>query len=118
VLRQEPAMQDEIFGPVLSVLEATRAVLSLTCLLPPKSCPTANKARPNAVQTYKAAMPITCVKTNSPSLAQVDTFDEAVAIENANPYGNAAAIYTMSGQTALETVWILFASQPDLPEFV
>eukprot|EP00438_Fugacium_kawagutii_P029849 Skav200975 [mRNA] locus=scaffold448:806930:807880:- [translate_table: standard] len=33
----------------------------------------------------------------------VDTFDEAVAIENANPYGNAAAIYTMSGQTALET---------------
>lgn len=51
---KEPAMQDEIFGPVLSVLE-------------------------------------------------VDTFDEAVAIENANPYGNAAAIYTMSGQTALET---------------
>ncbi|CAE7272859.1 ALDH6A1 [Symbiodinium natans] len=47
-------MKDEIFGPVLSVLE-------------------------------------------------VDTLDEAIAIENANPYGNAAAIYTMSGQTALET---------------
>eukprot|EP00435_Cladocopium_sp_Y103_P069166 s1261_g32.t2 len=47
---KEPAMQDEIFGPVLSVME-------------------------------------------------VDTFDEAVAIENANPYGNAAAIYTMSGCT-------------------
>ena len=29
--------------------------------------------------------------------------EEAIAIENANPYGNAAAIYTMSGQTALET---------------
>ena len=39
---------------------------------------------------------------------QVDTFDEAVAIENANPYGNAAAIYTMSGQTALETARSLF----------
>mmetsp|Transcript_10954 Transcript_10954/g.26383 ORF Transcript_10954/g.26383 Transcript_10954/m.26383 type:complete len:509 (+) Transcript_10954:33-1559(+) len=51
---QEPAMKDEIFGPVLSVLE-------------------------------------------------VDTLEEAIAIENANPYGNAAAIYTMSGQTALET---------------
>ena len=34
---------------------------------------------------------------------EVDTLDEAIAIENANPYGNAAAIYTMSGQTALET---------------
>lgn len=34
---------------------------------------------------------------------QVETLDEAIAIENANPYGNAAAIYTTSGQTALET---------------
>mmetsp|Transcript_3268 Transcript_3268/g.5867 ORF Transcript_3268/g.5867 Transcript_3268/m.5867 type:complete len:229 (-) Transcript_3268:282-968(-) len=51
---KEPAMQDEVFGPVLSVLE-------------------------------------------------VDTLDEAIAIENASPYGNAAAIYTTSGQTALET---------------
>jgi len=50
---REPAMLDEIFGPVLSVLE-------------------------------------------------VDTLEEAIAIENANPYGNAAAIYTQSGQTALE----------------
>lgn len=49
----EPAMREEIFGPVLSVLE-------------------------------------------------VDSLDEAVAIENSNPYGNAAAIYTSSGQTALE----------------
>jgi len=51
---QEPAMREEIFGPVLSVLE-------------------------------------------------VASLDEAVAIENSNPYGNAAAIYTTSGQTALET---------------
>jgi len=50
---QEPAMCEEIFGPVLSVLE-------------------------------------------------VNSLDEAIAIENANPYGNAAAIYTQSGQTALE----------------
>ena len=35
--------------------------------------------------------------------SEVDTLEEAIAIENANPYGNAAAIYTMSGQTALET---------------
>jgi len=41
-------------------------------------------------------------------IVKVETFDEAVAIENANPYGNAAAIYTMSGQTALETACGLF----------
>lgn len=48
----EPSMQDEIFGPVLSVFA-------------------------------------------------VDSLEEAIAIENSNPYGNAAAIYTTSGQTAL-----------------
>jgi malonate-semialdehyde dehydrogenase (acetylating)/methylmalonate-semialdehyde dehydrogenase len=46
-----PAVRDEIFGPVLSVL-------------------------------------------------RVRTLDDALAIENANPYGNAASIYTTSGNTA------------------
>mmetsp|Transcript_103778 Transcript_103778/g.281855 ORF Transcript_103778/g.281855 Transcript_103778/m.281855 type:complete len:522 (-) Transcript_103778:198-1763(-) len=52
--KSEPAMSEEIFGPVLSILE-------------------------------------------------VDSLDEAIDIENSNPYGNAAAIYTSSGQNALET---------------
>jgi len=47
----DPAMQDEIFGPVLSII-------------------------------------------------QVDTWEEAIAIENANPYGNAACIYTEKGANA------------------
>lgn len=34
------------------------------------------------------------------SVVEVDTKEEAIAIENANPYGNAAAIYTSVGQTA------------------
>ena len=34
------------------------------------------------------------------TVLHVDTLDEALAIENANPYGNAAAIYTTSGATA------------------
>jgi malonate-semialdehyde dehydrogenase (acetylating)/methylmalonate-semialdehyde dehydrogenase len=34
------------------------------------------------------------------SIYEVDTFDEAIAIENANPYGNAACIYTSVGQHA------------------
>jgi methylmalonic acid semialdehyde dehydrogenase len=32
------------------------------------------------------------------SMLRVDTFDEAIAIENSNPYGNAACIYTSVGQ--------------------
>jgi len=47
----DPAMQDEIFGPVLSII-------------------------------------------------QVETWEEAIAIENANPYGNAACIYTERGANA------------------
>jgi malonate-semialdehyde dehydrogenase (acetylating)/methylmalonate-semialdehyde dehydrogenase len=31
---------------------------------------------------------------------RVKNLDEALAIENANPYGNAAAIYTSSGEVA------------------
>ena len=34
------------------------------------------------------------------SIVRVDTLDEAIAIENANPYGNAASIYTTSGAVA------------------
>ena len=34
------------------------------------------------------------------SVMHVDTVEEALAIENANPYGNAASIYTSSGATA------------------
>lgn len=34
------------------------------------------------------------------SIIQVQTLDEAIAIENSNPYGNAASIYTSSGAVA------------------
>ncbi len=34
------------------------------------------------------------------SIVRVKTLDEAIAIENANPYGNAACIYTTSGAVA------------------
>eukprot|EP01116_Phalansterium_solitarium_P008521 TRINITY_DN22436_c0_g1_i1.p1 TRINITY_DN22436_c0_g1~~TRINITY_DN22436_c0_g1_i1.p1 ORF type:complete len:501 (-),score=150.22 TRINITY_DN22436_c0_g1_i1:188-1690(-) len=49
--RADPALHDEIFGPVLSILE-------------------------------------------------VESKEDAIAIENANPYGNAACIYTNAGATA------------------
>ncbi|MFT5144484.1 MAG: malonate-semialdehyde dehydrogenase (acetylating)/methylmalonate-semialdehyde dehydrogenase [Rhodothermales bacterium] len=43
-----------------------------------------------------------CEEIFGPTLTIIrcDTLEEALAIENANPYGNAAAIYTSSGGTA------------------
>jgi malonate-semialdehyde dehydrogenase (acetylating)/methylmalonate-semialdehyde dehydrogenase len=34
------------------------------------------------------------------SIIRVDTIDEAIALENSNPYGNASSIYTTNGDTA------------------
>ncbi len=34
------------------------------------------------------------------AIMRIDTLDEAIALQNASPYGNAAAIYTQSGQVA------------------
>lgn len=34
------------------------------------------------------------------SIIRVNTVDEAIALENANPYGNASAVYTTSGEVA------------------
>ncbi len=34
------------------------------------------------------------------SIVRVDTLDQAIAIENANPYGNASAVYTTNGEVA------------------
>ena len=43
-----------------------------------------------------------CEEIFGPTLTVIrcDTLEDAIAIENANPYGNAAAIYTSSGGTA------------------
>ena len=38
------------------------------------------------------------------TIIRCKTFDEALQIENANPYGNAAAIYTSSGKVAQEFI--------------
>ena len=47
-------------------------------------------------------MPAGCEEIFGPvlSIVRVDTLDEAIAIENANPYGNASAVYTTSGEVA------------------
>lgn len=45
---------------------------------------------------------VSCDEIFGPTLTVIrcKTLDEAIAIENANPYGNAAAIYTSSGEVA------------------
>ncbi len=47
-------------------------------------------------------MPCTTEEIFGPviSIVRVKTLDEAIAIENANPYGNAACVYTSSGAVA------------------
>jgi malonate-semialdehyde dehydrogenase (acetylating)/methylmalonate-semialdehyde dehydrogenase len=52
----------------------------------------------NATPDHEAS----CDEIFGPTLTIIrcDNLDQAIAIENANPYGNAAAIYTSSGATA------------------
>ena len=38
------------------------------------------------------------------AIIRTDNIDEAVQIENASPFGNAAAVYTQNGATAREVV--------------
>ncbi len=57
---------------------------------------------PTILDGVSADMPAACDEIFGPvlSIVRVDTLDEAIAVENANPYGNAASIYTTSGAVA------------------
>ena len=57
---------------------------------------------PTVLDNVTGDMPASCEEIFGPvlSIRRVATLDEAIAIENANPYGNAAAIYTTSGHVA------------------
>jgi malonate-semialdehyde dehydrogenase (acetylating)/methylmalonate-semialdehyde dehydrogenase len=57
---------------------------------------------PTLLDNVSAEMPAGCEEIFGPvlSIIRVDTLDEAIALENANPYGNASAIYTTSGDVA------------------
>ncbi|MCB9754824.1 MAG: CoA-acylating methylmalonate-semialdehyde dehydrogenase [Myxococcales bacterium] len=57
---------------------------------------------PTILDDVKPGMPAGCEEIFGPvlSIIRVRTLDEAIAIENDNPYGNAAAIFTTSGGTA------------------
>ncbi|MEZ4471825.1 MAG: aldehyde dehydrogenase family protein [bacterium] len=57
---------------------------------------------PTVLDGVTADMPAGCEEIFGPvlSIIRVATVDQALAIENANPYGNAASIYTTSGAVA------------------
>ncbi len=57
---------------------------------------------PTIIDACKPTDATACEEIFGPviSIVRVKTLDEALAIENKNPYGNAAAIYTTSGKVA------------------
>jgi malonate-semialdehyde dehydrogenase (acetylating)/methylmalonate-semialdehyde dehydrogenase len=57
---------------------------------------------PTSLDRCTADMPAACQEIFGPvlSIVRVNTVDEALRIENTNPYGNAACIYTTSGAVA------------------
>ncbi|MFT7581684.1 MAG: malonate-semialdehyde dehydrogenase (acetylating)/methylmalonate-semialdehyde dehydrogenase, partial [Myxococcota bacterium] len=57
---------------------------------------------PTVLDHVSPDMPAGCEEIFGPvlSIMRVDTLDEAIAIENNNPYGNAAAIFTGNGGVA------------------
>ena len=61
-----------------------------------------NWVGPTILDSVGADMPAGCEEIFGPvlSIIHVDTLDQAIAIENANAYGNAAAIFTTNGAVA------------------
>ncbi len=57
---------------------------------------------PTLLDNVSPDMPAGCEEIFGPvlSIVRVNTLDEAIALENNNPYGNAACIYTTSGAVA------------------
>jgi len=61
-----------------------------------------NWVGPTILDRVTPDMPASCDEIFGPvlSILRVDTLDEAIALENSSPYGNAAAIFTTSGGVA------------------
>ncbi len=67
-----------------------------------RGAPEGNWMGPTVLDHCAADMPAACQEIFGPvlSIVRVKTLDDALRIENANPYGNAACIYTTSGAVA------------------
>jgi malonate-semialdehyde dehydrogenase (acetylating)/methylmalonate-semialdehyde dehydrogenase len=69
---------------------------------PPEGCEGGNWIGPTILDQVPAGSPAACDEIFGPviSIVRTNTLDEALALENASPYGNAASIYTSTGATA------------------
>ena len=61
---------------------------------------------PTIIDQAKPSDPAACEEIFGPviTIVRVKTLDEAIALENKNPYGNASSIYTTSGHVAREVM--------------
>ncbi|MEQ1571031.1 MAG: aldehyde dehydrogenase family protein, partial [Myxococcota bacterium] len=68
--------------------------------------PGGNWFGPTVLDRVTPDMPAGCEEIFGPvlSIVRVDTLEQALAIENGNPYGNAAAVYTTSGHVAQQVM--------------
>jgi malonate-semialdehyde dehydrogenase (acetylating)/methylmalonate-semialdehyde dehydrogenase len=69
---------------------------------PPAGCEGGNWIGPTILDHVAEGSPAACDEIFGPviSIVRKNTLDEAIALENASPYGNAASIYTSTGSTA------------------
>lgn len=95
---KDRALHEEIFGPILSIIQVSYTHLSAfgTCLIDTYS------SGEGRVRQLEPPSTLTFGFTSALYMgdSQVSTWEEAIAIENANPFGNAACIYTTVGAHA------------------
>jgi malonate-semialdehyde dehydrogenase (acetylating) / methylmalonate-semialdehyde dehydrogenase len=61
---------------------------------------------PTVIDYAQPGMTVACEEIFGPviTIIRVETLDEAISIENNNPYGNAAAVFTQSGGVAKQVI--------------
>lgn len=99
-----PTACQRIQGYIDRVASSGQAVLSVDGRqsIDPTAPSGGNYLGPTLIDQVAADHEVACDEIFGPTLAVIRcaSLDQAIAIENANPYGNAAAIYTSSGEVA------------------
>ncbi len=97
-----PAARDRIIGYIDDAERRGATILVDGRGATVDGLPDGNWVGPTIIDNATADMPAACEEIFGPvlTIVRVNTVDEALAIENANAYGNAASIYTTSGYVA------------------
>ncbi len=96
------AAKDRITGYIARAADAGKVAVDGRANVDPSAPSGGNYVGPTMFENTEPTHEAACEEIFGPTLTVIrcKTLDEAIAIENANPYGNAAAIYTSSGQVA------------------